>query len=274
VHSVRRVPSYSNIKRWCSQLVWSWGPTTWLSISPKLSPSIVVRWGYVKTVFILKTQETVRSEDQGCCCKSSLDKNYKSLATRYRLCCEQQGGRITDRWCFIFEGTHLADSCVLTKLEQCQLFLQSPLHACPLHGSWATFMWLNIARAKSEILTLQNWDKSAKEDNPDRKHLPSRTAGGLAWGWQPHPGKDSCHESWRIDSRIIFAGRSFWGRTGPAQGCRANESDMRFQGLTLAITMIMMMMMMLLLFYINTRVSCTLLKVSLKYSQYFQHYKL
>jgi hypothetical protein len=30
----------------------------------------------------------------------------------------------------------------------------SPLHACPLHGSWATFIRLSHARAKSEILTL------------------------------------------------------------------------------------------------------------------------
>jgi hypothetical protein len=35
---------------------------------------------------------------------------------------------------------------------------------------------------KSEVLTLQNWDYSAKGDNPDRKHRPSRIAGDWAWG--------------------------------------------------------------------------------------------
>jgi hypothetical protein len=52
------------------------------------------------------------------------------------------------------EGVHLADTCILTKLEQCHLFLPSPLHACTRHGSWATFIRLSHARAKSEILTL------------------------------------------------------------------------------------------------------------------------
>jgi hypothetical protein len=52
------------------------------------------------------------------------------------------------------EGIHLADRCILTKLEQCHLFLPSPLHACPSHGSWATFIRLSHARAKSEILVL------------------------------------------------------------------------------------------------------------------------
>jgi hypothetical protein len=37
------------------------------------------------------------------------------------------------------------------------------LHAWPRHGSWATFIQLSHARAKSE--------------NPDRKHRPSRIAG-------------------------------------------------------------------------------------------------
>jgi hypothetical protein len=40
-------------------------------------------------------------------------------------------------------------------------------------------------------------------DNTDRKYRPSRIAGGWAWGWQRHPGKDSCHEIWRSNSRIL-----------------------------------------------------------------------
>jgi hypothetical protein len=28
-------------------------------------------------------------------------------------------------------------------------------------------------------------------------------AGGWAWGWQPDPGKDSCHEIWRSNSQIL-----------------------------------------------------------------------
>jgi hypothetical protein len=52
------------------------------------------------------------------------------------------------------EGVHLADRCILTKLEKCHLFLPSPLHACPRHGSWATFTRLSRARVKSEFLTL------------------------------------------------------------------------------------------------------------------------
>jgi hypothetical protein len=44
---------------------------------------------------------------------------------------------------------------------------------------------------------------NTKGDNPDRKHRPSRIAGGWAWGWQPHPGKYSCHEIWRSNSRIL-----------------------------------------------------------------------
>jgi hypothetical protein len=52
------------------------------------------------------------------------------------------------------EGTHLADRCILTKLEKCHVFLPSPLHACPRHGYWATIIRLTHARAKSEILTL------------------------------------------------------------------------------------------------------------------------
>jgi hypothetical protein len=51
----------------------------------------------------------------------------------------------------VLEGRHLADRCILTRLEQCHLFLPSPLHACPRHGSWATFIRLSHARAKIDL---------------------------------------------------------------------------------------------------------------------------
>jgi hypothetical protein len=75
------------------------------------------------------------------------------------------------------EGMHLADRCILMKLELCRIFLPSPVHACPCRGSWATFVRLNHAWAKSEFPTLENWDLSAKGDNPNRKHGSSRIAG-------------------------------------------------------------------------------------------------
>jgi hypothetical protein len=54
--------------------------------------------------------------------------------------------------------------------------------------------------------------KSKKRDNDAlklgllsywRQHWPFRIAGGCAWGWQPHPGKYTCHEIWRSNSRIL-----------------------------------------------------------------------
>ena len=56
------------------------------------------------------------------------------------------------------------------------------IHACPRHGSWATFILLSHVRAKSEFLTLQNWDWSAKGDNPDRKSSVLQDSWGCAWG--------------------------------------------------------------------------------------------
>jgi hypothetical protein len=50
----------------------------------------------------------------------------------------------------------------------------------------ASFLRLSHARAKSEFLTLPNWDQPAKGDN---KHWSSRTARGWASGWQPQPEK-------------------------------------------------------------------------------------
>jgi hypothetical protein len=41
----------------------------------------------------------------------------------------------------------------------------SPMHACPRHSSWATFIRPSHVRAKSEFPTLQNWGWSAKGDN-------------------------------------------------------------------------------------------------------------
>jgi hypothetical protein len=63
------------------------------------------------------------------------------------------------------------------------------MHAHPHRDSWATFLRLSYARAKSEFLTLPNWDQPAKGDYPDRKHWPSRIVGGWAWSLQPHPGR-------------------------------------------------------------------------------------
>jgi hypothetical protein len=51
------------------------------------------------------------------------------------------------------------------------------MHARPRRGSWATLLWLSHARAKSECLTLPNWDQPAKGDSPDRKHWSSSIAG-------------------------------------------------------------------------------------------------
>jgi len=36
------------------------------------------------------------------------------------------------------EGAPLADNRVLIKLRKCHLFIPSPTHACPCHGTWAT----------------------------------------------------------------------------------------------------------------------------------------
>jgi hypothetical protein len=45
-------------------------------------------------------------------------------------------------------------------------------------------------RAKSEFLTLQNWDWSAKGDNPDRKSSVLQDSWGLGMGLRtPPPGK-------------------------------------------------------------------------------------
>jgi hypothetical protein len=49
---------------------------------------------------------------------------------------------------------------------------------------------LSHARAKSEILSLPNFDHPTKGDNHDRRHRPSRTARGWAWGRQLHHGKN------------------------------------------------------------------------------------
>jgi hypothetical protein len=50
--------------------------------------------------------------------------------------------------CNIVSFCVMRNRCILTKL------VPSPLHACPRHGSWAMFIRLSHARAKSEILTL------------------------------------------------------------------------------------------------------------------------
>jgi len=65
----------------------------------------------------------------------------------------------------------------------------SPIHACPRHGSWATFIWLSHVRAKSELPMLQNWDWSAKGDNPDRKSLVFQDSWGLGMGLTTPPRK-------------------------------------------------------------------------------------
>ena len=49
------------------------------------------------------------------------------------------------------EGSQLADSCELLKLEECHLIQPSPTHACPRHGPWIT---LSHVRAQSEFLML------------------------------------------------------------------------------------------------------------------------
>jgi hypothetical protein len=60
--------------------------------------------------------------------------------------------------------------------------IKTPMHARPHRDSWATFLRLSHARAKSKFLTLSNWNQPATGDNPDIKHWSSRMAGGWAWG--------------------------------------------------------------------------------------------
>jgi hypothetical protein len=64
---------------------------------------------------------------------------------------------------------HLADGCALTKHRKCQVFVPSPLQACPSHGHWATCIRLSHAKAESEFPTLSNEDLSAKEENHNRR---------------------------------------------------------------------------------------------------------
>jgi len=64
------------------------------------------------------------------------------------------------------------------------------------HGSWATFIRLGHVRAKSEFLTLQNWDWSAKGDNPDRKSSVLQDSWGLGMGLTTPPRKElNCSET-------------------------------------------------------------------------------
>jgi hypothetical protein len=59
------------------------------------------------------------------------------------------------------EGIHPV--CITNKTQVMPLVLPSPLHACPRHGTWATFIRLSHARAKSEILKLKIWNSQLRE---------------------------------------------------------------------------------------------------------------
>jgi hypothetical protein len=38
-------------------------------------------------------------------------------------------------------------ACALTKRRKCHIFLTRPMHACPRHGLWATYIRLSHAKA-------------------------------------------------------------------------------------------------------------------------------
>jgi hypothetical protein len=119
-------------------------------------------------------------------------------------------------------------------------FIPTKSDACT-STSWprATFFRLSHARAKSEFLTLSNWDQPAKGDNPGRKHWSSRIVGGWAWGWQPHTGKKKCHEIGRSKSRPDYPTTEECGDGWR----RLAEAPEEGQGPHRAVEPMMMMMM-------------------------------
>jgi hypothetical protein len=100
----------------------------------------------------------------------------------------------------------------------------------------------------------------AKGDNPDRKHRSSRINGRWAWGCRHHPGKDSCREIWRSNSRILQLAEASEEGQGPR---RAVEP-----------MMIKMVMMMMIYFEAETRLDNTSeLSPYLKKNTILRHYK-
>jgi hypothetical protein len=86
------------------------------------------------------------------------------------------------------------------------------MHARPRRDSWATFLRLSYARAKSEFLTLSNWDQPAKGDNPDRKTLVLQNGWGLGVGLTP-------------PCKTIIVTKPSKERPKPTPGCSAEEEE-------------------------------------------------
>jgi hypothetical protein len=80
------------------------------------------------------------------------------------------------------EGAQLADNRVPTKLRKCHLFLQSPTHACPRHGPWATSQTAKTCRGAKLVPDTLVRAGQLRETKPTEKHRASRIAGGWAWG--------------------------------------------------------------------------------------------
>jgi len=78
------------------------------------------------------------------------------------------------------EGTWFADNCVPIKLRKCHLFLPSPIHACPRHGSWATSLAAKTCRGAKRVPDALIRAGRLRETTPTEKHRPSRIAGGWA----------------------------------------------------------------------------------------------
>lgn len=123
------------------------------------------------------------------------------------------------------EAAYLACGC---RRYQISGNATSPTHARPRDDPWVMFSRLSHARAKSEFLTLPDWQQPAT-----RKYWPSRIAGGCAWGWQLHPGEKKGNKIWRSKTRSAGritlrrdgnnTGWSLWRSPRPTQDCRAND---------------------------------------------------
>jgi hypothetical protein len=102
-------------------------------------------------------------------------------------------------------------------------------------------------------------------DNPDRKHRPSRIAGGWAWSWLSHPGKDTCHEIWRSNSRILQLAEASEEGQGPR---RAVEPVMMMMngGDENTTAMLWYMIKLLLASWVTTSFSVTTLLHGFSYN--------
>jgi hypothetical protein len=98
--------------------------------------------------------------------------NLKILSQQMKTCCDpsNESPEVKDK-IEVNKETYMCQQLTTSDLYFVRgpLSLRSPIHACPHHGSWATFIRLSHVRAKSKFPTLQNSDWSAKGDNPDRK---------------------------------------------------------------------------------------------------------